>query len=46
MRFSNMRIAYRLLVVVLVGALGLAIFTFVSLSKALLNFEWVKRHVG
>lgn len=33
MRFSNIRIAYRLLVVVLVGALGLAIFTFVSLSN-------------
>ena len=33
MRFSNLRIAYRLLVVVLVGALGLAIFTFVSLSN-------------
>ena len=33
MRFSNMKIAYRLLVVVLVGALGLAIFTFVSLNN-------------
>ena len=33
MRFSNLQIAYRLLVVVLLGALGLAVFTFVSLSN-------------
>ena len=39
MRFSNMRIAYRLLVVVLVGALGLAIFTFVSLSNLRATLE-------
>ena len=39
MRFSDMRIAYRLLVVVLVGALGLAIFTFVSLSNLRATLE-------
>lgn len=33
MRFSDMRIAYRLLVVVLVGALGLTVFAFVSLTN-------------
>lgn len=33
MRFSDMRIAYRLLVVVLVGALGLMVFAFVSLTN-------------
>ncbi len=40
MRFSDMRIAYRLLVVVLVGALGLTVFAFVSLTNlraALIN---------
>ncbi|MDR3412833.1 MAG: cache domain-containing protein [Formivibrio sp.] len=33
MRFSNMRIAYRLLIVVLAGALGLTVFAFVSLTS-------------
>jgi methyl-accepting chemotaxis protein len=39
MRLSNVRIAYRLLVVVLVGALGLAVFTFVSLSSLRATLE-------
>jgi methyl-accepting chemotaxis protein len=39
MRFSDTRIAYRLLVVVLVGALGLTAFTFVSLSNLRATLE-------
>ncbi len=39
MRFSDIRIAYRLLVVVLVGALGLTAFTFVSLTNLRATLE-------
>ncbi len=39
MRFSDIRIAYRLLVVVLIGALGLTAFTFVSLSNLRATLE-------
>ena len=39
MHFSNIRIAYRLLVVVLIGALGLAVFTFLSLSNLRTTLE-------